>query len=67
MKKLLYLLSICILCGCYNTNIAWRGVIDTTRQTATTEGKINNKPESGNISISAEKQTEIQADVPITK
>lgn len=67
MRHLFLILLLILPVGCYNTNIAWRGVIDTTTQKASTEGRIDNRPKAGDISINAEKQTDLKADVPITK
>lgn len=58
-----------LLCplGCMNCNIAIRGTVDVTRQHATTEGAATNLPRKGETSISAEKTTDVQADLPINR
>lgn len=39
-------------------NIAWRGVIHSTQQEATTEGRIDNKPGKQHGAVAAEKTTD---------
>lgn len=58
-----------LLTGCVNSpvNLAWRGVVHDYQQEATTEGRIDNTPTLGDTSVNAEKTTDVQADVPITK
>lgn len=55
------------LLGCVNCNLAIRGTIDDTRQHATTEGAATNLPRKGETSISAEKTTDVQADLPLNQ
>lgn len=57
----LFLMS--ILCGCMNTNIAWRGVTYNTEITASTEGKVTNTPTSGDSAVAADKEYEQSAAV----
>ena len=62
MKYLLMIATMLILPGC-TTNLAWRGVVINYNQEATTEGKIENQPKAGDISIAADKQFDADAAV----
>ena len=60
--KYLLMIALMILPGC-TTNLAWRGVVINYNQKATTEGKIENQPKAGDISIAADKQLDADAAV----
>ena len=60
--KILLMIALMILPGC-TTNLAWRGVVINYNQKATTEGKIENQPKAGDISIAADKQLDADAAV----
>lgn len=64
MKAIICMIAIALLPGCV-CNIAWRGVVNNTQQEATTEGTITNEPWHGATTISAEKTTDLEADVPL--
>ena len=64
--KILLLLVLMFLPGCV-TNLAWRGVVVQYHQEATTECKITNKPDGGKNYVVAEKTTDADLDIPLTK
>ncbi len=61
------LLSGCLMqgCVCSSVNLAWRGTVDNYDQKATTEGRIDNRPRKNDTSVNAEKQTDVDANVPV--
>lgn len=42
--------------GCFNSNLAWRGIVYFEKQDAATEGTITNQPKAGNSQVEAAKE-----------
>lgn len=67
MKKTLLMAGAAALvcAGCVNSpvNFAWRGVSESHRLTATTDGRVTSSPDKGATQINAEKTTDLKADV----
>lgn len=64
MKTIIAMIAIVLLPGCV-CNVAWRGTLSYTEQTATTEGATTSTPTQRDTSIAAEKTTDVQADLPL--
>lgn len=60
MKKILQALAVLLFCitlvGCFNSNLAWRGIVYYQDQDAATEGKITNTPKNGDAKVEAAKE-----------